>query len=149
MTSDFELREKIKDLKIKASFRGVFMRNELKNLKRKNNECGIINLNGNDVSPEFNSKTGHWQAWFVKKKNYFFCSFGAPCPKEMIEYLGKPILISNFQIQDFSTQICGEICCLFIHFMDSGMSYVDTVLTLYKMFQEEKEEKEEEKHQNG
>lgn len=107
------------------------MKNELIGHKAKDNECGIVNLNDSTVSEKKNQDTGHWTAYFKKNgKSYYFCSYGSPPPIEVVNYLGKPILIHNFIIQQFGSSICGEICLLFLKLMSEGMKYTDAVLFL-------------------
>ena len=64
MTISSELETMIQKLKLKTPFRGVMMKDELRNMKPLDRECGIINLNSSDVSDEVNKKTGHWIAYY-------------------------------------------------------------------------------------
>lgn len=147
MTTNFELIDKAKDLKIK-NFKGVFMRDEILKKEKEQNECFILNLNDSKVSDKENENTGHWTAVFKKNnEKYYFCSYGSPPPKEVIEYLGKPIMTHNFCIQPFNSSICGELSLLFLKLMDDDLTYYDTVLTLLEMFDEMFDEMPDEKEQ--
>jgi len=88
------------------------MRDELRGRRRKQIECGILNLN---TSAQPGS---HWVAYFVKNsKAVYFDSFGnLPPPPELIKYLGKTTLIAynHKQIQPFNSVICGHLCIVFI-----------------------------------
>ncbi len=152
MTTTSELEAMVNKLQLKTPFRGVMMKDELKNIKPKITECGIINLNSSDVPTEENKKTGHWIAYFRKNKNnYHFCSYGSPPPQSLIEYLSlsgssadSPVHTHTFAIQEFGESICGELAVLFLYLMDKNLdsgttqAYFDTVLTILKMRQYEK-----------
>jgi hypothetical protein len=135
MTTNFELTKIAKELGLK-NFRGVHMRDELLELKAKeDNEYIILDLNDSSVTPEDNKQTGHRILLArVNGKSYHFCSYGSPPCKEAIGYLGKPILTHNFVLQPFGSSICGELCLLFAHLLDNGVSYTDAVLGLYDLF---------------
>lgn len=140
MTSSSELEDIINKLKIKTPFRGVMMKDELKNMVPMNYECGIVNLNSSDVTTAENNKTGHWIAYFRKNKNnYHFCSYGSPPPNILVEYLNKPtqspIHSHTFQIQDFGETVCGELAVLFLHLMDKDLDYSDVVLNILRIRQ--------------
>ena len=138
MTTESDLKDIISKMKLQTPFRGVFMRNELKDIEPLENECLILNLNDTTVTVEENTKTGHWCALFKDGPyKYWFCSYGSPIPTEVVKYLGMPILYHNFVIQSFNSAICGEMCCLFIYFMDNNLSYFDAVLELLEMFQDD------------
>jgi hypothetical protein len=135
MTTNFELTTIAKELGLK-DFRGIYMRDELRELKTNilENEYLILNLNDSSVTPKVNKETGHWILLArVNNKAYHFCSFGSPPCKEAIDYLGKPILTHNFILQPFNTSICGELCLLVAYLLQNGVSYTDAVLGLYDM----------------
>lgn len=101
----------VKELGI-ASFRGVFMRDQLPK-KSKLHESGIVNL---DISK--NPGT-HWVA-YVKRGHivHYYDSFGVTsAPPELIRYWGKncTILGNTTQEQSIDQVICGHLCLKFIN----------------------------------
>lgn len=115
--SNFEIESEAKKLKIK-NFRGVFMRDELKNIKPKNKECGIFNLN---TSKEPGS---HWVCWYKNGTNrLYFDSFGVIPPQELIDYLGTPILRNTTQLQAYNQSNCGEFCLYVLNRLSDGDSF--------------------------
>jgi hypothetical protein len=130
MTSAIELEVIVNKLRLRTTFTGVRCKDELAQIPA-DTECGIINLNDSDTPTAENKKTGHWTAYFRKDtNNYYFCSYGSPPPLALVEYLGKPVHTHTFQIQDFGSNICGELACLWLLLMDRGFDYFDAVLTL-------------------
>jgi hypothetical protein len=124
--SNIDINKYVKILKIN-NFRGCYMRDELKNLKSNNVECGILNLN---LSNESGS---HWTCWYkTKTKKYYFNSFGLPPPKELIDYLGSPILYSTFQLQGMNDQNCGKWCLFILKRLNEGSDYIDLILSFVK-----------------
>src|SRR5580692_8067580 len=124
--SNIDIEKYIKALKIN-NFRGCYMRDELKNLKSNNVECGVLNLN---LSNESGS---HWTCWYkTKTKKYYFNSFGLPPPKELVDYLGSPILYSTFQLQGMHYQNCGKWCLFILKKLNEGSDYIDLILALVK-----------------
>src|SRR5436190_9939748 len=90
------------------NFKGVFMRNELKNPRK--NESLIINL---DSNKGFGT---HWVA--VKKRGskiLYFHPFGIQPPKEVINYY-KPLTVyySTTKIQKLNATNCGMLCLNFL-----------------------------------
>src|SRR5215468_6955123 len=90
------------------NFKGVFMRNELKNSRK--NESLIINLDSNK------GPGTHWVA--VKKRGdkiLYFDPFGIQPPKEVIRYY-KPLKIyySTRKIQKLNATNCGKLCINFL-----------------------------------
>jgi hypothetical protein len=124
--SNVEIENYSKMLKIK-SFRGCYMRDELRNLRACKSECGILNLN-------LSSETGsHWTCWFkINNEKFYFNSFGLPPPKEVIDYLGSPILYSTFQLQGLMDQNCGKWCLIVLKRLSEGIDYKDLILSLVK-----------------
>jgi len=124
MTTNIDLQRIADKLKL-SNFRGIYMKNELKNMTPQENECGIVNF-------ENETQDGsHWVSW-VKRgtEKYFFCSFGAPILPEIKDYLGSPINCHNFQVQSMGSSICGELCIFFIYLMSKGIPYEDVVLSM-------------------
>lgn len=89
-------------------FRGVYLKSQLKKLRPKTKECGIVNLDDGVGS--------HWTA-YRKNKNIviYFDPFGIQPPKEVIEYFTpSTIYYTTDQIQDLNSSICGHLCLSFI-----------------------------------
>src|SRR6267154_4260569 len=119
--SNVDIAKYVKLLKIK-NFRGCYMRNELSNVKSKNKECGVLNLN---VSHEPGS---HWTCWFKLNENkYYFNSFGLPPPKELVDYLGSPILYSTFKLQELLDQNFGKSCLKILKGLSDRQAYCDLI----------------------
>jgi hypothetical protein len=124
--SNVEIEKYAKLLKIK-NFRGCYMRNELAILKYNNVECGVLNLNLS------NEPGSHWTSWFkVNNKKYYFNSFGLPPPRELVDYLGSPILYSTFQLQGLNDQNCGKWCLKVLKSLSEGPDYCDVILSFVK-----------------
>ena len=124
--SNVEIENYAKMLNIRC-FRGCQMRDELKNLKIYNIECRVLNLN---LSNESGS---HWTCWFkINRDKYYFDSFGLPPPKELVDYLGSPILYSTFQLQGMNDQNCGIWRLLTLKNLSKSSDYIDLVLSLVK-----------------
>ena len=134
-TTNFQLDDLALQIKLK-NYKPCRMKDELIGLKARNNECGIVNLNDSTISEKDNKKYGHWVSYCKRDgKSYFFCSYGSPPPVEIIDYLGKPILTHNFQIQPFGSTICGELSIQFLHFiMNNGLNYTDIILDMFEMY---------------
>jgi hypothetical protein len=102
---NYQLQEAAKDI---PHFRGVYLKSELKNLKPRVRECGIVNLDS--------GKGTHWTA-YRKNKNIviYFDPFGIQPPKEVIEYFThSKIYYTTDQIQDLNSSICGLLCLSFL-----------------------------------
>ena len=116
-----ELENYVKKFKMR-NFRRCFMRDQLKNVKPMNKECGILNLN---LSAEPGS---HWVCWYKNnKEKYYFNSFGLPPPDELIDYLKRPILYSTFQLQGIMDENCGKWCLKILKQLNEGVDYVDII----------------------
>ena len=61
MTTNVQLENEAEKLKFR-NFRGVIMKDEIKNLKPLDHECGIL---GSKTSKEDNM---HWTCWFIDGK---------------------------------------------------------------------------------
>jgi hypothetical protein len=130
--SNLELMEAVKCLKI-PTFRGVFMRNELKMCLRKN-ECGILNLDDNDnLNDQYGTSTGggtHWVCWWKKgKTKYYFDSYGLQPPTELINYLGC-CDYNTKQIQKAGTVICGHLCLYVLKKLSDGESLQNIIINI-------------------
>ena len=124
MTTNIQLEELAKKLNLN-DFRGVFMADELKDMKPRENESAVVNT-------EDSRKNGkHWIAWYKNGDDkYFFDSYGSHIIPELKSYLGSPINCHNFQIQKFNDDICGELSILFIYLMSRNIPYEDVILSM-------------------
>ena len=110
MTTNIELESLAKKLRIRY-FNGCIMMDEVPSKRIKENKfiCGIVN---------FDKTSGpgtHWVAYAHTDEDvgYYFDSYGTEAPIKIREYLG-PTLISTYDIQKMGTNICGELCLLFL-----------------------------------
>ena len=88
-------------------------------------ECGVINLD-KSTGPG----THHVCYWKNGKDKFYFDSFGViPC-KEMVEYLGRPIFYSTFQIQDMKDTNCSELCLHVLAEVNKGKKFKDVILNM-------------------
>ena len=99
----------------KIHLNGIFMKDQMPDKPK--NGCYIINLQS---STQGNGT--HWTSLFIyKKMSYYFDSFGAPPPNEIILFSKKRksqhLLYSNWIIQDLSSENCGWYCLGFLLFM--------------------------------
>ena len=128
MSTNIFLDNKAKELKIK-NYVNCRCKDELIGIKCKEHECGIINttnIDTNDIHP-------HWTSFYVNgKEKYYFCSYGSPILPEVKDYLGKHILTSNFMIQSFNSQICGELSLIVIYLLDNCCKFESIILELFK-----------------
>ena len=127
-STNFQLNDIINSLNIKTPFKGCVMKDELKNLKKTENEYGICNT-------QDSSQNGrHWFLWFIRNgQNYYFDSYGSPILPELREYLGENIMSSTFQIQSWDEEdktMCGEYCCLVAYLLSRNCRFEDIVLEL-------------------
>ena len=128
MTTDIELEEYAKGIGIKH-FKGVYMKDSLPS-KIGRKECGIVNLQ-NQIEPG-----SHWVCYVKNGRlKIYFDSYGLDPPVEIKKYLGRTVLVSNFQIQNFGTSICGELCLFILYKLNPGENiwetFQDEVLSLY------------------
>jgi hypothetical protein len=118
------------------NFRGVFMRDELKKLHPKQNECGIFNLN---TSKEPGS---HWVCWFKRgNERLYFDSYGLVPPQELVDYLGTPILRNTEQLQNFNQTNCGEFCLYVLKRLTDGDDFKNIEADLYLINHNERGER--------
>ena len=99
----------------KIHLNGIFMKNEMPT--KPINGLYIINLQS---STQGNGT--HWCSLFIyKKMSYYFDSFGAPPPNEIILFSKKKkrghLLYSNWIIQDLTSENCGWYCLGFLLYM--------------------------------
>jgi hypothetical protein len=130
MTTNRFLDDLVRRLKI-PNFRGVFMSNELPAIALAD-ECGILNLDSSD------GPGTHWTCWFVSsdtvsnngQNKTYFDSYGAGVPVELQQYLGPSILHTDFQVQQFGSNICGDLCVLLLLLQSKGRSFTDIILDM-------------------
>ena len=73
--------------------------------KTKLNECGILNLDSSSGDGT------HWMMWFKKgKEKFYFDSYGAQPPSELIAYLKSPIFYNSERVQQNGEVFCGNLC---------------------------------------
>ena len=94
---------------------GIFMKDQMPDKPK--NGCYIINLQS---STQGNGT--HWTGLFIyKKMSYYFDSFGASPPNEIILFSKKRklqhLLYNNWIIQDLKSEICGWYCLGFLLYM--------------------------------
>lgn len=131
-TTNIELMQLVEKLKI-PNFRGIFMRDELIKLNPLKQECAILNLDSS------NNEGTHWNCWIKDGDNkYYFDSFGAPPPLEIVKYLKSPILYNTYQIQQFNETNCGEWCIYVLkEYYNNKKDFIDVILNIinnYKLY---------------
>ena len=83
---------------------GVFLRDTL-STKTKLNECGILNLDS------YSGDGTHWVMWLKKiKDKFYFDSYGAQPPSELIAYLKSPLFYNIERVQQNGEMFCGHLC---------------------------------------
>jgi hypothetical protein len=102
-----------------------YSRDELVGKKCNAIECGVVNLD--DSSGE---GTHHVAYWREGNSKYYFDSFGAPPPKELIKYLGKNILFSTYQVQQHNETNCSEWCLYVLNELNKGREYMDVITNI-------------------
>lgn len=89
-------------------------------------ECAVLNLDSIE-----NDGT-HWVCYRIENgKSFYFDSYGFVPPKEVEEYLPKPIEYSTFVIQKQDMgPICGHLCLHVLYQLGRGKKYLDILLNL-------------------
>ena len=110
MLSNFDLERIAKFYKLPLI--SICMKNELPTALK--DGCYIVNMQSSTAG----SGT-HWVSLFVYKDNsYYFDSFGATPPVELINFVKKRkgchLLYNNFIIQDLKSESCGWYCLAFL-----------------------------------
>lgn len=76
----------------------------------------------------------HHVAYCIKDNEaYYFDSFGFYPPKE-IEHFYKPLNISDYETQPYNTNMCGQLCLLFLYLMFHNFPYEDIILSMFYFF---------------
>src|SRR5277367_1624235 len=117
--SNFQIIEKCQELKIRK-FKGVFMRDELKNRKASCNECMVINI-------DHSSNEGtHWTCLLIKNGvSYYFDSYGFEPMLEVKEHFKGSRFYSSFPIQKMNEVICGHYCIYVLYKLSLGDDFYD------------------------
>ena len=113
MITNFDLERLAKFYKLPLVT--ICMKNELPSTPKEG--CYIINMQSSTAG----SGT-HWVAmYFWKETCYYFDSFGATPPVEVINFIkkkkGSHLLFNNFIIQDLKSENCGYFCLAFLLYM--------------------------------
>ena len=103
-------------------FMGVFAKNMIPDFGHRKSGCAIVNLN------DLGQAGSHWVAfWRSGDKSYYFDSFGAPPPEDVIKVLRPNTIVYNTApIQDITSNACGWYCVDFLKAMSgSNGNYYD------------------------
>ena len=122
-TTNFQLIRWAKSLKIKPFY--YAMTDEIIKLPGKSNDFyAILNYNNS------NQPGSHHVAFISKNdKRYYFDSFGFEPQKEIIKRYS-PVRTSNYQVQEYNTELCGQLSLLVIYLISRGFDYEDIILVL-------------------
>ena len=124
-TTNIQLEEAAKKLKLK-NFRGVIFIDQFKSMKSLKNECAIVGSRSSKSNLDL-----HWTCyWKSGDKKYYFDSFGLEPPKELVKYLGRPILCNTFQLQTYGESNCGEWCLYILNELNKKRNFTDIILRL-------------------
>ena len=124
-TNNFQLLHWAKQLKIKNFH--VLMRDEIKDFNLKKLPLNLI------VNIDPKKEEGvHWSCFHIAKdgKKYWFDSYGLPPLKEIIDKLKSPILVADFQIQDFGMKYCGQLALYILYKLNNKDDFIKSVLDL-------------------
>ena len=118
----FEIIDQLKEL---DCFQGVFPLDKLRNYKFKKIPMGIV------INLDFSNEPGsHWVALYVNEQNeaIYFDSFGFINLNEyFLSFLKKNkikgIIFNKFQIQSFTSDVCGAHCIIFLKMICNGFSF--------------------------
>ena len=122
--SNFDLEKWVDDLEIKY-FRSIYSRDRLPDQTKKK-ECGIINLDS------IEGQGTHWVCYrnIDKLMVEYFDPFGLIMPHEISHYLsksGKSIVLSQDEIQNRDTVLCGYWCLYYLVERQKGKSILDVI----------------------
>ena len=104
-----------------------YCKDELTGKHPDNIECGIINLDNSS-----GEGTHHTCYWKNGSDKYYFDSYGAPPPKELIKYLKRPIMYSQYQIQGYNDTNCSEWALYILNKLNQGNDFMDSILNIIK-----------------
>ena len=124
-----ELDEIAQKLKIK-NYVNTRMKDELKNQTINDKECGIVGSMNSDESYSFN----HWTLNYKNNQiKTYYSSFGDYPSQEIINYLGRPILTSDIQLQSFTgtdKYFCGGYCLIILYLLSNNIPFEDIIIFL-------------------
>ena len=120
-------------------FKGVYMRDEIQDLKKNQNECGIMNFNTT------NESGSHWVCWVKKGHDrVYFDSFAQRIPLELERYLktklefqqNKLCIKRNYVVvQHINTVECGALCLYILNaLMCQQLSFEKVIYQLEKRY---------------
>lgn len=77
----------------------------------------------------------HWVLCFAdRSQKIFYCSFGSPIPPAAKEFLlgldDRALTTSDFQLQQFNDDTCGQYCLLILYLLNKGEKFEDIILGL-------------------
>lgn len=124
--SNHDILNLIKKLNIK-DFKGVYMKDELKSIKVLETECGILNLD------EQKNNGTHWTCWSIQNNKVMYIdTFGYSPPQEFKDYVKdfNTRHYNSFQIQEFGTPICGQLCVLVLWLIQNNYDLINVLLSL-------------------
>ena len=113
MINNFDLEKIAKFYKLPLV--SICMKDELPTKPKEG--CYIVNMQSST-----DGSGSHWVSlFFWKNICYYFDSFGAPCPVEIINFIkkkkGSHLLFNNFIIQDLKSSNCGYFALAFLLYM--------------------------------
>lgn len=125
--SNFQIIEKCKKLKIK-NFKGVFMRDEIRNMSATQNECMVLNID------DSSNEGTHWTCLCIKNGvSFYFDSYGFEPPLEVLEYCPTPRNYSSYSIQKMNEVICGQYSIYVLYRLSSTSDdFYDVCDELYR-----------------
>jgi len=122
--SNVEIQNRVCKLGV-PGFRGVYVRDNLPNKPRRS-ECCVLNLD------DRSGKWRHWVAWHKKDgEKYYYDSYGVQPPREMVQYLQKPIFYNTENIQPQREVICGHLCLYALKELSHGRNFQQVVNDLF------------------
>lgn len=101
MTTNIDLINMAQKNKIRLDY--IIYKNELFKIPYSNRLSIIINMSS------VGHAGTHWVSLYTDKdKTYYFDSFGDIPPQEVLSWSPKPVVFNDYQIQHFSSKMCGE-----------------------------------------
>jgi hypothetical protein len=134
MQTNYDLLDKLNTLKIPIN--GIYNKDQFLNL---NPQQGfyIINLDDDKDSNGIDKEGTHWTTLLIENnKAVYFDSFGFPPPRQIDIFLQKykPYMISQKQIQNVETIICGSYVLYFIWFMYKNRKAIFSLKNRFERF---------------
>ena len=124
-TSNFQLKDILKELNINGK---VLMRDELNKIKSTKKNNIIMNL---ETTKDNGS---HWVCIYKSCiNNYYFDPYGILPTKEVYNYLSQPFHYNKIQIQQEGMECCGQLCAYVLYKLNtSNDSFDDLILNMKK-----------------